>query len=47
MLGSWNFVEKFVPAARPIAKEPTRATSHTARTIQRWREHHLAIAFTS
>jgi hypothetical protein len=37
VLGSWNLVEKFVPAARVAPNVPTRATSHKATTILRCR----------
>jgi hypothetical protein len=45
--GSWNWVEKLVPAARLAPKDPARATSHKTSTIVRWREHHLAMTLTS
>src|SRR5260370_3354212 len=44
--GSWNWVEKLVPAAWLAPKDPARATSHKASTIVRWREHHLAMTLT-
>src|SRR5260221_7522502 len=44
--GSWNLVEKLVPAARLAPKDPARATSHKTSTIVRWREHHLAMTLT-
>ena len=47
VLGSWNLVEKALPAARSTAKNPTKATSHRVRTILRWRKHHLARIFKS
>src|SRR5258708_7599403 len=44
--GSWNLVEKLVPAARLAPKDPARATSHKTSTIVRWREPHLAMTLT-
>ena len=36
VFGSWNLVEKSVPAAALSANEPTRASSHSANTMRRW-----------
>src|SRR5580658_4937578 len=47
VLGSWNLVEKALPAARSTTKNPTSATSHTVRTTLRCRKHHLPRPFTS
>src|SRR5260370_35465159 len=44
--GSWNLVEKLVPAARLAPKDPARATSHKTSTMLRWREDHLAMTLT-
>ena len=41
VFGSWNFVEKSVPATRVAAKVPTSATSQSTRTTLRCRKHHL------
>src|SRR5580658_9965378 len=45
--GSWNLVEKALPAARSTTKNPTSATSQMVRTTLRCRKHHLPSPFTS
>ena len=47
VLGSWNLVEKSVPAAWVRANEPTKASSQKASTDRRWLKHQRAKIFTA
>jgi hypothetical protein len=46
VLGSWNLVEKSVPAAWVRANEPTRANSQNANTARRCVKHQRAKVVT-